>query len=75
MSILAAPSLVDQPIMSDTVGPFLLLVLFIALVAAALKRDDAVAIAREFVKLYVAFAIGFAVFCLALFLLGNPNVS
>ncbi len=66
-------SFFQQPMLTDWVGPFLLLVLLISVVAGALKQDRPRAIVAEIGKLFLVLTLGFLFFCVSLYLLGNPH--
>ena len=60
------------PLLGEFVVPFLVMVLGISLVTAAMRKDEPAAVFIEAAKLFVVLGAGFAVFVLALFLLGDP---
>ncbi len=64
------------PLLGETIIPFLMLGLVIAMVMAGLKdkTDRPLPIVREAARFLVMLAVGFALFCVCLFVLGDPHL-
>lgn len=64
---------IENPLMREWVVPLVVLGIAIAIVTAALKKDDVPGILRESVKVFVLLGVGFVLFCVALYVLGDPH--
>ncbi|MGE0432536.1 MAG: hypothetical protein AB7K09_20490 [Planctomycetota bacterium] len=62
------------PFLGEFVLPFLIMGLGISLVTAGMRKDEPVQILLEALRVFVVLVIGFAVFAVALFLLGDPHM-
>jgi len=73
LPLLIAADWTESPVITEMVAPFLLLGTLISIVTAALKKDRPLPMLGEFAKLLFVLILGFTLFCVSLWLLGDPN--